>query len=140
MTQTRAVPARRLLRGLAPALFALSLAGCARLGLDMGSDGPMPVAGLKQFDGSYRSRAQVIAGENCPAPAEGMLLVGDRRFVLPIATGTVLAATIDDDGSVQASANGARMEGRIDGRSLDLTITDGACQTRYTGRAVLNRS
>ena len=140
MTQTRLIPAHRLLSLTAPALLALSLAGCARLGLEIGGGDPMPVAGLKQFDGSYRSRAVVIAGENCPVPAEGMLLVGDRRFVLPYAPGTVLAATIADDGAVQARANGASMAGRIDGRILDVTVTGGDCQTRYSGRATLNRS
>ncbi len=136
MTQTRLFPARHL---LCLAALALSLAGCARIGLEIGGD-PMPVAGPKQFDGSYRSRAQIIAGENCPVPAEGVLMVGDRRFVLPYAPGTVLVASIAEDGAVQASASGASLAGRIDGRTLDVTVTAGACQTRYTGRAALNRS
>ncbi|HEX4260832.1 MAG TPA: hypothetical protein VHY76_06995 [Acetobacteraceae bacterium] len=133
---------------LAPALLGallLAVAGCSESNSLAATFGPAPHVPFRGdpywYDGSYQGRARLVHATipNCPPTRYGVLEVGDATLVFAYAPDLIFTVPVTADGTLSSTGGPAKLEGKIVGRHLDMTVATTACQTRFDMNMVWNR-
>jgi hypothetical protein len=114
---------------------AASLAACARAP----APAPKPVEPPRGIEGRYRGTARLVTGDRlCPRSGPRVYEVTGGVVTLSYSAGgrrrVPLTASIEPDGTFQASDGDGRLEGRIGGGTLEATIASSQCEHRWTLR------
>jgi hypothetical protein len=118
---------------LAACALAAAVSGC-------GDRGEFIVAGTSSGptepqlpnDGLWKGDATELASSGTCIPGQrGALEVGDGTVVVAYRPMVVLVAPVGADGVLHAESGGTVLDGKLVDDTLDFTVTEGDCKTRY---------
>ncbi|HTW27357.1 MAG TPA: hypothetical protein VME92_09540 [Acetobacteraceae bacterium] len=137
---------RRLaaLAALSPLGLAIALGGCSGFSNAFSPGDNVPPASVSgAFDGNYQGRSTLVrAMPNalCPAGGPGVIEIGDGSLTFPYTPDLIFDTAINPDGTWHAEIGTARLDGRIVGNHLAMSVNTPSCQTQYSADYVWNHS
>lgn len=115
-----------------------------------------PITAFPLIDGTYKGISEPVSAQDatCPAAQSGIMIIGDRRLILPYQPTVTFVAPVQPDGAVIARLTTAgprapntrrpappivvgNLDGRIGGGWLEFTVRTPRCETRYRLRWVM---
>ena len=133
---------------LAPVLAGavlLALSGCSESNNPLTTFAPAPQMPFRGdphwYNGSYQGRERLVHATipNCPPTRYGVVEVGDATLELAYAPDLIFTIPVTAGGALSSTGGPARLEGKIVGRHLEMTVATTSCRTRFDMNMVWNR-